>query len=653
MPDHFHSLDQDLWDFTPHEEFDRLTCLANHLLGAKNAFLFATAPAKFNVISGSLEQATAEFDFFRSLCCRVLAADDVVMSAGSHDPTRDLVEDCIGVPIRDHEADVIGVLVVTGSNSRVWTDSEIGLLQELAACIQAHLALHFEKRARIKAETAHRASEKRLVAMADHIPGLVFERRKLGEFGSRYTLLGSSGPNGSGIWDLTHDRPTGFIHPDDRDRFDKAIRDSTITETDLDLTFRKIESDGSVRWLSSKSFVRRDEDDIAVWDGICLDITDLVEAKEAARTARRVRDALVLEVDAEIREPLSAIIGFTDVLKTESKPDRVRAHAQTIQNASEGMLSIVDQLLDLAGADGRLDCSPTPIAALVKTCQSLVAPRARRKNLVSSVVIDADVPPNVHVDGPKVQQVLVNLLINAIKHTDEGSITLRVSHKPDRMRFSVADTGIGIPEDKILGLFDRAPGVEADSLSPRGAGLGLVIVKQLVEQMGGMIGASSTIDRGTTFWFEIAARETGAPKTESTEMSWQTETSVGARILIADDLDLNRKLIADMLSIDGHVIDCVSDGAEALEAASLHDYDLILMDMIMPVMDGITATRAIRALPAPACDVAIIALTAHSFKEQLDSCLAAGMNATITKPMSLDTLTSMVRDWTRGKTRAA
>ena len=130
-------------------------------------------------------------------------------------------------------------------------------------------------------------------------------------------------------------------------------------------------------------------------------------------------------------------------------------------------------------------------------------------------------------------------------------------------------------------------------------------------------------------------------------------TAAGSRVLLADDLDLNRKLIADMLSLEGHVVDCVADGAAAVAAAAAKTYDLILMDMIMPGMDGIAATRAIRALPAPAGDVPIVALTANSFPEQLDSCIDAGMDATLTKPMSIDALTRAVSTWTRSRSQAA
>ena len=381
------------------------------------------------------------------------------------------------------------------------------------------------------------------------------------------------------------------------------------------------------------------------------------EAEAEADAARLAKDTVLVDVNHELRTPLQSIIGFTEFLKTETRPDVVRAHAFTIQNAGTALLAIVNQLLDLAGSvgtTGTLDKAPTNVRMLAETCHTMVAPLAIEKAIGSALAVDADVPALIVADGPKIQQVIVNLLTNAIKFTEAGHVTLHVATNADRLRFSVSDTGIGIPADKIDLLFQRFSRIEAERRSIRGTGLGLAIAKQIVESMQGAIGVTSNPDCGTTFWFEIPAEPIAAAAPEPVQAP-AVETTVaptGARILIADDLDLNRKLIADMLSLEGHETDCVGDGAAALRAAGERRYDLILMDMIMPLMDGLAATRAIRALPAPACDVPIIALTAHSFKEQLDSCIAAGMDATLTKPMSLDVLTATVRSWTQGR-RAA
>jgi CheY-like chemotaxis protein len=367
---------------------------------------------------------------------------------------------------------------------------------------------------------------------------------------------------------------------------------------------------------------------------------------------------LLVDVNHELRTPLTAILGFADLLQTETRPAVVQTHATTIRDAAQSLLSIVNQLLDLAstreGAAPTIDRQPTDIKALAESCHGMIAPLAAAKGIGSRLVVDSDVPGSVLADGPKIQQVLVNLLNNAIKFTETGGVILHVSAVASRVHFSVSDTGIGIADDKIDLLFQRFSRIEPLGRTTRGTGLGLAIAKRLVESMDGTIGVTSDPAQGTTFWFEVGVEMVASAALLAAVASEPAKRiASGARILIADDLDLNRKLIADMLSLEGHEVDCVCDGAAAVKAVMAQSYDLVLMDMIMPVMDGIAATRAIRALPSPACDVPIIALTAHSFKEQLDSCLAAGMDATLTKPMSLDVLSATVRSWTQGRSQAA
>jgi signal transduction histidine kinase/ActR/RegA family two-component response regulator len=494
--------------------------------------------------------------------------------------------------------------------------------------------------------------------VADNVPGLVFERRKTGLASWSYTFFGSSREHLVEIWESALDDggALAFIHPEDRDRVQDALQRSTIAESDLDLTFRTSTPNEVIRWLRSRSVVRHDAEGTAIWDGLCFDITDLMAAREAAEAARIAKDALLVDVNHELRAPLQAILGFADILQTETRPEVVQAHAGTIRDAAQGLLSIVNQLLDLAGTQEgitpTIDRQPTDIKALAESCHSMVAPLASAKDIGSRLIVDSAVPVCVLADGPKIQQVLVNLLNNAIKFTETGAVTLHVSAVAGRLKFSVSDTGIGIADDKMDLLFQRFSRIEPDDRATRGTGLGLAIAKRLVEAMDGTIGVSRDPAPGTTFWFELEA-EAIADTSLAVAADSPRRSAGGASILIADDLDLNRKLIADMLSLEGHEVDCVCDGAAALKAVTVGHYDLVLMDMIMPVMDGIAATRAIRALPAPACDVPIIALTAHSFKEQLDSCLAAGMDATLTKPMSLDLLTATVRSWTQGRSQAA
>ena len=282
----------------------------------------------------------------------------------------------------------------------------------------------------------------------------------------------------------------------------------------------------------------------------------------------------------------------------------------------------------------------------------MVEPAAIAKALALKLEIDVGAPPRVPLDGQKIRQALLNLLNNAVKFTDVGEVALGIGLDGDRLRFGVSDTGIGIESHKLGLLFQRFSRIEADDRPTDGTGLGLSITKTLVESLDGEIGVEANTVGGTTFWFTLPLADAPPAAAAPAEPEPPIERR-GALILLADDLDLNRKLIADMLALDGHRVESVADGAAAVASAGSRLYDLILMDMIMPVMDGLAATRAIRALPAPYCKVPIVALTAHSFREQLDACLAAGMDATLTKPMSIDALMRAVDTWTRDRVEAA
>jgi signal transduction histidine kinase/ActR/RegA family two-component response regulator len=593
----------------------------------------------------------------------LILADDSA-DCGRLEIMRDIpIRAYLGVPVRLSRGRIIGALCVLDTQTHAWTNADLELVTELSAFLTSQIELKLESLQREKAEEALSATRARLLTVADRIPGLVFERRKIDGDRCSYTFFGSTKSDLPGIRQLMEDGSTArlnFIHREDRDRVRAAMLRSNLEETDLDLTFRVKDVGHSVRWLRSQSIVRRDSDGTVCWDGLCFDISDLVAAREDAESARSAKHTLLVNVNHELRAPLQTIIGFTDFLKMETRPDLVAAHARNIQSAAKSLLAIVNQLLEDAGGEHMSIALVTvDLCTFGETCLSMVAPRALEKKVSLQLEIDADVPATVLIDAQKLQQALVNLLNNAVKFTDEGGITVRVGRAAKGLRFNVIDTGIGIPEEKRDLLFQRFSRLVPDDSPTEGSGLGLSITKALVESMDGAIGVERHVGRGTTFWFDVPLR--GEPgKLETLDKAPQppsfAETplgsAAGARILLADDLDLNRKLIADMLSLDGHVVDCVSNGAEAVAAASQRPYDLILMDMIMPGMDGIAATRAIRAMSAPTCDVPIVALTANSFFEQLDGCLKAGMDATLVKPMSIEALSSAVSTWTRGRKAA-
>jgi CheY-like chemotaxis protein len=254
-------------------------------------------------------------------------------------------------------------------------------------------------------------------------------------------------------------------------------------------------------------------------------------------------------------------------------------------------------------------------------------------------------------DSSRLRQVLLNLLTNAIKFTSQGAIEVRVSHQAEaggRLRIAVVDTGAGIPADQLGRLFQRFS--QADGSITRkfgGTGLGLAICKSLVELMGGEVGVESALGAGSTFWFTIAAPRTEPqPEVRPAPRLDEIDAAQPARILVVDDVEANRELVCAILSVFGHELTQATSGAEAVEAAIQAPFDLILMDLQMPGMDGLTATRAIRAASDFNRDAPIVALSANVMQNHLDACREAGMDDHVGKPIDPAELLTKVARWT-------
>jgi CheY-like chemotaxis protein/anti-sigma regulatory factor (Ser/Thr protein kinase) len=318
-------------------------------------------------------------------------------------------------------------------------------------------------------------------------------------------------------------------------------------------------------------------------------------------------------------------------------------------------LTLVNDMLDFskvetdrADSDGR----PFSLTALVHDTVAIVAPTAKAKNLVLSSTFERGMADWVMGDQARLRQVLLNLLINAVKFTDEGSIgvDLRAEKGADgqeRVRFSVADTGVGVPADQHYRLFEQFSQAES-SVSPQfaGAGLGLAICKQMVEEMGGEIGVASDVDQGTTIWFTaLTPRADQQDATSRAGVFGEDPDASKSRILVIDDTDTNLEIIEAYLQDHGYNVDCVTSGPEAIRMLENAQYDLILMDIQMPVMDGVAATKRIRALPPPVRDIPIIAMTGNVMPHQVRSFLEAGMNDHVGKPIERAKLYSNVRRW--------
>jgi CheY-like chemotaxis protein/nitrogen-specific signal transduction histidine kinase len=378
------------------------------------------------------------------------------------------------------------------------------------------------------------------------------------------------------------------------------------------------------------------------------------QAKEEAEAADLAKSELLATVSHELRTPMGAIISMAELLQQSKLDDTQRKYAATLHQSARSLLTILNDILDFSKLDaGRfeLDVAPFDLHDLVQSVAHGLQASASDKGLASGLDIGATCPRFVKGDATRIRQILTNLIDNALKFTSEGSVRLHVSARETStsfmLRFDVTDTGIGLDRADQERLFEPyTQGDCATASNYGGTGLGLSIAQRLVQLMDGEIGCESEVGQGSLFWFAIAAEraESGAQNSK-TAREVQTPRRMQGHLLVVEDNAVNRMLIGAYLDEFGLTYEMVEAGASAIMALASNTYDLVLMDIMMPELDGMQTTQRIRLLHGPAAEVPIIALTAKAMKGDREKSVAAGASDYITKPVNVDQLLSLMRVW--------
>jgi signal transduction histidine kinase/CheY-like chemotaxis protein len=443
----------------------------------------------------------------------------------------------------------------------------------------------------------------------------------------------------AGIWPI--------IHPEDAERVKAAISASQEARGDAHAEWRIQLPSGEYRWVEVYGLPQYGQGPVPLkLTGVVLDVDArkrqelaLLEAQRSAEAAAEAKAQFLANMSHEIRTPMNGVMGVLHLLGKEALSDEGRKLLAEASNCGRMLSQLLNDVIDFSRIEaGRLDLAPEPLdpAGMVESVVELLRPQAEAKGLSLTVEVVGRAGW-VMLDPVRLRQALFNLIGNAVKFTVKGRVEARLRISPRRngmrrLRFEIADTGVGIPQDVQAALFQRF--TQGDSSSARrfgGSGLGLAITKRLAELMGGKVGFESEEGQGSTFWFEIPAAETEAAPAGP---EGREGALGGVRILLVEDNPTNRLVASKILESLGAEVQTADDGVEGVQAVQDRTYDLVLMDVQMPRMDGMEATRRIRALKTRTASIPIIAMTANVLAHQRETYLAAGMDGVAAKPIS-------------------
>lgn len=621
-------------------QHDEVAALASELFGAQWGVVTLVGGER-NWFSGSVNYSDAEGCRWTSFCGHVVAnPDDVLWIADALEDFRfsgnpyvvgePHIRFYAGAPVVVNGL-AIGAVCVFDTEPRVFEPALARSLSRLSAIVSEDLAARHQAQAR---QVALLASADALVQCDDR--GVITDwsagAEKLFGFavaeavGSNIDIIIPSAMKASHRQGLKQWRTTGRARVGRRMELVACCRDGRLIDIEL--------------WMS-----------VAQQYGvpyIHANIRDISERKAQAETLRRAtaeaqaaneaKSVFLANMSHELRTPLNGVIAVAELLAKTEQSDYQRELTSMIRGSSSQLGSLIGDILDLARIEsGELNLSDTPmaLAELTNGVLGLSGLAAQSKGLVLSAELAPDVTGLVMGDPLRLKQVLTNLIANAVKFTEQGSVSLHVSRDGDQHRFEVRDTGLGFDEaqrEVIFGRFHQADGTITRRFG--GTGLGLAISRELVLAMGGDLDGRGEPGKGATFWFTLPLRR--AQTEAAVETAGDPLVPTLRQVLVVDDNPTNRRVVELILRTIGIEVDCVEDGAQAVEAFMAGRYDAILMDMMMPVMDGIAATRAIRVMENEQAlsRTPVIMLTANTLPQHIEACLAAGADVHLSKPIS-------------------